>query len=109
MQDWPKSLGGGKSPTVSQDGYFRTNWLQRTSGEGTSAGSTIPKPAQNDLSEIEVAMRGLHLSKSWMNHPRRVSPFFGRTPLELMIAEDGEGFGQVIEFLAELTFNRRIH
>jgi hypothetical protein len=53
-------------------------------------------------------MRGPHLPKSWMNHPRRVSPFFGRTPLELIIGEDGKGFGQVIEFRAELTFNRRI-
>jgi hypothetical protein len=67
-----------------------------------------PSQRKNDLSEIEVAVRGLHLPKSWMNHPRRVSPFFGRTPLELMIGEDGKGFGQVIEFLAELTFNRRI-
>jgi hypothetical protein len=41
------------------------------------------------------------------NHPRRISPSFGRTPLALMIAEDGEAITQLIEFLT-LTLNRRI-
>jgi hypothetical protein len=58
-----------------------------------------------DLIEIELTMRGLHLPKGWMNQPRRNSPFLGRTPLELMIAEDVEGSGQLIEFLARLRFN----
>ena len=48
-----------------------------------------------DLIEIELAMRGLHLPKAWMSQPRRDSPFLGRTPLELMIAEDIEGSGQL--------------
>jgi hypothetical protein len=78
------------------------------------AGALFPLPtrqlrtAVRRLSEIELAMRGLHLLKEWVNHPRRVPPFFGRTPLELLIAESDEGFGQVIEFLTELTANRRI-
>jgi hypothetical protein len=53
-------------------------------------------------------MRGLHLPNGWMKHPRRVKPFFGRTPLVLMIAENGAGLSQVIEFLTQLAFNRRI-
>jgi len=61
-----------------------------------------------DLIEIELTMRGLHLPKGWMNQPRRNSPFLGRTPLELMIAEDVEGASQLIEFLTRLRFNQRI-
>jgi hypothetical protein len=61
-----------------------------------------------DLIEIELAMRGLHLPKGWMNQPRRNSPFLGRTPLELRIAEDVQGTGQLIEFLTRLRFSQRI-
>ena len=61
-----------------------------------------------DLIEIELAMRGLHLPKGWMNQPRRNPRFFGRTPLELINAEDSDGSGKLIEFLTHLRFNRRI-
>ena len=82
-------------------------------GHGGQAARTLRLSARQrrmvrDLVEIELAMRGLHLSKGWMNQARRDPPFFGRTPLELIIAENSEGSGQLIEFLTRLRFNRRI-
>jgi hypothetical protein len=79
----PAVLDVGGPRTDYRDSRLGTGWLRKTR-DMASAAALQPSAQQLRticyLSELELAMRGLHQTRGWLSRPRRIFPFLGRKP-----------------------------
>ncbi len=60
------------------------------------------------LPEIEVALAAAGQPRTWLRRPIRTPPFAGRSPVKLMAERDGEGMGDVLQFLNRAVLRRSL-
>jgi hypothetical protein len=60
------------------------------------------------LPEIEAALQAIGEAPGWLVRPNRSAPFRGRSPVKLMAERDGEGMGDVLQFLNRAVLRRSL-
>ena len=60
------------------------------------------------LPEIEAALQAIGETPGWLVRRNRSVPFRGRSPVKLMAERDGEGMGDVLQFLNRAVLRRSL-
>ncbi len=60
------------------------------------------------LPEIEAALQAISEAPGWLVRPNRPVPFRRRSPVKLMAERDGEGMGDVLQFLNRAVLRRSL-